>query len=141
MISFESIVKQLGGTDVLKQLGASVNASPEQVKKVAQLGLPTLMEAMNRNTNDKKGAAPRDRNHLLSPHGDVQRFRYRTMEPWPRTTPWLPPEKLHLRRLPEPSMGYRGRRRPGHQPHDRTGLRHLSSGGGMERRHNADHQL
>ncbi len=56
MDSFESIVKQIGKSDILKQLGDSVNAKPEQVKQAAQLGLPTLMEAMNRNTNNAKGA-------------------------------------------------------------------------------------
>jgi hypothetical protein len=56
MVSFESVMKQLENSDVLEQLGKSVGAKPAQVKKVAQLGLPTLMEAMNRNTNDKKGA-------------------------------------------------------------------------------------
>ena len=56
MASFESMIKQLESSSVLKQLGDSVGAEPEQVKKAAQLGLPTLMEAMNRNTNDKKGA-------------------------------------------------------------------------------------
>ncbi len=56
MISFESVMKQLENSDVLEQLGKSVGAKPAQVKKVAQLGLPTLMEAMNRNTNDTKGA-------------------------------------------------------------------------------------
>ena len=56
MTSFESVMKQLENSDVLAQLGKSVGAKPDQVKKVAQLGLPTLMEAMNRNSNDKKGA-------------------------------------------------------------------------------------
>ena len=56
MASFETLLKQLESSDMLEKLGDSVGAKPDQVKKAAQLSLPTLMEAMNRNTNDKDGA-------------------------------------------------------------------------------------
>lgn len=56
MISLETITKQLESTDILKQLGQSVGANPDQVQKAAKLGLPTLLEALNRNSNDASGA-------------------------------------------------------------------------------------
>ena len=56
MISFESLAKQLGDSNVLEQLGNAIGAKPEQVEKAEALALPTLMEALNRNTNSKKGA-------------------------------------------------------------------------------------
>lgn len=49
------ISKQLSNPDILKQIGNSVNAKPDQVEKVAKLGLPTMLEQLNRNTNDKEG--------------------------------------------------------------------------------------
>jgi hypothetical protein len=50
------IMKQLGNPEVLDQLGKTVGANPEQVQKVAQLGLPTLLEALNRNAGTPEGA-------------------------------------------------------------------------------------
>lgn len=50
------IMKQLGNPEVLDQLGKTVGANPEQVQKVAQLGLPTLLEALNRNAGTPQGA-------------------------------------------------------------------------------------
>jgi hypothetical protein len=52
----ELIMKQLGNPQVLDQLGKTVGANPEQVQKVAQLGLPTLLEALNRNAGTPQGA-------------------------------------------------------------------------------------
>lgn len=49
------ISKQLSNPDILKQIGDSVNAKPDQVEKVAKLGLPTMLEQLNRNTKDKEG--------------------------------------------------------------------------------------
>jgi len=57
MISLENIVKQLSDTELLDQLGNSVGADKEQIGAFTQIGLPTLMEALNRNTNDPDGAA------------------------------------------------------------------------------------
>jgi len=56
MISFEDLTSQLVGDDVLKQLGKSVGAKPTKVQKATMLSIPTLMEALNRNTNNKQGA-------------------------------------------------------------------------------------
>ncbi len=50
------ITSQLNNPDVLNQLGGKVGASPEQVQKLAQLGLPTMLEALNRNTSNPEGA-------------------------------------------------------------------------------------
>ena len=40
----------------LSQLNQSVNAKPTQVQKLTQLGLPMLMEALNRNASTPQGA-------------------------------------------------------------------------------------
>ncbi|NTW73173.1 MAG: DUF937 domain-containing protein [Eubacteriaceae bacterium] len=42
--------------NTLKQLSKSVNAKPDQVKKLTQIGIPTLIEALNRNSNTPQGA-------------------------------------------------------------------------------------
>lgn len=47
---------QLLNQDVLGKLGNSVNADPSQVQKLAQLGLPALMEALKRNASTEEGA-------------------------------------------------------------------------------------
>ena len=39
------ITNQLNNPDVLNQLGTKVGANPDQVQKLAQLGLPTMLEA------------------------------------------------------------------------------------------------
>lgn len=51
----ELIAGQLSNPNILKQLGSSVNASPEQVEKVAKIGLPTMIEQINRNTSSTEG--------------------------------------------------------------------------------------
>ncbi len=56
MSSLELIMKQLGNKETLQQLGQSVNAKPTKVKKATELGISTLMEALNRNTNTQEGA-------------------------------------------------------------------------------------
>jgi hypothetical protein len=56
MSSLESILKQLESKDALNHLSKSVNAKPKQVKDAAKLSLTTLAEALNRNTNNQKGA-------------------------------------------------------------------------------------
>jgi hypothetical protein len=50
------IMKQMGNPEVLDQLGKTVGANPEQVQKLAQLGLPTILEALNRNAGTLEGA-------------------------------------------------------------------------------------
>lgn len=40
----------------LKQLNKKVDAEPEKVEKAAQISIPMLMEALNRNTNNPQGA-------------------------------------------------------------------------------------
>lgn len=51
----DSILKD---PSVLQKLGSKVNANPEEVKKAATLGVPTIIEALNRNaqSSDKKEA-------------------------------------------------------------------------------------
>lgn len=56
MSSLELIMKQLSNKETLQQLGQSVNAKPGKVKKATELGISTLMEALNRNTNTQEGA-------------------------------------------------------------------------------------
>ena len=50
------LIKQLNNDDVLGQVSQSMGVEPQQVKKVTQLGLPTLVEAMNRNAKTQEGA-------------------------------------------------------------------------------------
>jgi len=50
------LTSQMGNTDVLNQLGKSVGANPDQVQKLTQLGLPTILEALNRNASTPDGA-------------------------------------------------------------------------------------
>ena len=50
------ITNQLNNPDVLNQLGTKVGANPDQVQKLAQLGLPTMLEALNRNASHPEGA-------------------------------------------------------------------------------------
>jgi hypothetical protein len=50
------LIKQLNNDDVLGQVSKSMGVKPQQVKKVTQLGLPTLVEAMNRNAKTQEGA-------------------------------------------------------------------------------------
>ena len=56
MISFDQIAEQLDNKELLAMLGQKVGAKPEQVQMVAKMGLPTIMEALNRNSNDSAGA-------------------------------------------------------------------------------------
>ncbi|MDD3656333.1 MAG: DUF937 domain-containing protein [Atribacterota bacterium] len=45
-----------GNQKVIKQLNKSVGGEPEKVEKAVQIGIPLLMEALNRNTNNPEGA-------------------------------------------------------------------------------------
>lgn len=46
----------LGGSDVFRQLGEKVDANPQQVEQIAAVGIPTLLEAMDRNAHTPGGA-------------------------------------------------------------------------------------
>ena len=50
------IKDQLGNPDVLKQLGQSVGADAGQVSKLTELGLPAILEGLNRNASTEGGA-------------------------------------------------------------------------------------
>jgi hypothetical protein len=45
-----------GNQKLIKQLNKSVGGEPEKVEKAVQIGVPLLMEALNRNTNNPEGA-------------------------------------------------------------------------------------
>ena len=49
------VTEQLMDDGMLSKLGGTVGARPEQVRKVTQMGLPALMEAMGRNAKDPDG--------------------------------------------------------------------------------------
>ena len=71
------ITSQLNNPDVLNQLGGKVGASPDQVQKLAQLGLPTMLEALNRNASNPEGAqslAGALDNHQIDTHDDISGF-------------------------------------------------------------------
>jgi len=57
-----------GKNPAFKQLSQSVNSEPEKVEKTVQLGIPMLMEALNRNTNTSQGA--QDLANALEKHKD-----------------------------------------------------------------------
>lgn len=52
----ELLTNKLDDDNALNELGRSVKAEPAQVKKFAQMGIPTLLEAMNRNSSSPEGA-------------------------------------------------------------------------------------
>jgi hypothetical protein len=50
------INEQLTNPDTLRKLGKTVGAQPDQVQKVAQLGLPALLQALGNNAGTSSGA-------------------------------------------------------------------------------------
>lgn len=50
------LTDQLNNRDVLNQLGATVGANESQVKKLTELGIPTLLQALERNSSTSEGA-------------------------------------------------------------------------------------
>ncbi len=71
------ITNQLNNPDVLNQLGSKVGANPDQVQKLAQLGLPTMLEALNRNASNPEGAQSLARaldNHQIDNLDDISGF-------------------------------------------------------------------
>jgi len=53
---FNIIADQLNNQDTLSKLGQSVGADPAQVQKVAQLGMPAILQALQRNSSTDDGA-------------------------------------------------------------------------------------
>jgi len=56
MLDFKSYAKQFTNKDVLDVLAQSVGGDTDKVGKATALGLPAIMEALNRNTNTEEGA-------------------------------------------------------------------------------------
>lgn len=53
----ELLTSQLNQKGVVDTLSKSVNAKPDQVKQLAHLALPTLLQAMNKNAKSEQGAS------------------------------------------------------------------------------------
>lgn len=53
----ELLTSQLGSSGALNQLGKAVGADPSKVQKAAQLGLPAILQALNRNASTAEGAS------------------------------------------------------------------------------------
>lgn len=54
---YKFINDQLNNQKTLEKLGRSVKAKPSDVQQVAQLGIPALLQALNRNATTEKGAS------------------------------------------------------------------------------------
>lgn len=50
------LLKQVDQKDTLDQLSKSINAKPDQVKKLTEEGLPTLLAALSKNASTPQGA-------------------------------------------------------------------------------------
>lgn len=53
---FQMLSDISGNQEMIKKLNQSVNAEPDKLEKAVQIGIPMLMEALNRNTNTPQGA-------------------------------------------------------------------------------------
>ncbi|MDD2282927.1 MAG: DUF937 domain-containing protein [Eubacteriales bacterium] len=62
------VTEQINSKDVLSKIGKSVGAKPSQVKKVTELGMPALVQALQRNVSTADGAAAL--NKALDQHKD-----------------------------------------------------------------------
>jgi hypothetical protein len=51
MTQLNDLLSQLTKSSVVKTMGKQVAADPNQVKQLIQLGLPTLIQAMNQNAS------------------------------------------------------------------------------------------
>lgn len=49
------VTGQLNNADILKMLGGSTKAEPDQIKKLATVGLPAILDQMSKNTADEAG--------------------------------------------------------------------------------------
>ena len=56
MTQLNDLLAQLTRSTVVKSMGKQVSAQPDQVKQLIQLGLPTLLQAMNQNASTPQGA-------------------------------------------------------------------------------------
>lgn len=68
---------QLGNENVLKQLSKSTGADSSQIQQAMKLGLPALMQAMNKNAASEKGASSLAKaldNHKDDNTDDVENF-------------------------------------------------------------------
>lgn len=74
---FDLLTNQLNNPEVLNKLGQQVGANPDQVQKLTQLGLPTMLEALKRNASNPDGAqalAGALDNHQLDNFDDLSGF-------------------------------------------------------------------
>mgnify|MGYP000903930259 FL=1 len=62
------VTEQINSKAVLGKIGKSVGAKPSQVKKVTELGMPALVQALQRNVSTSEGAAAL--NKALDQHKD-----------------------------------------------------------------------
>ncbi len=53
----ELLTSQISQKGVVDTLSKSINAKPDQVKQLASLALPTLLQAMNKNAKTEQGAS------------------------------------------------------------------------------------
>lgn len=56
MNDLNDLLSLLNKKETLSQLGNTVNAKPDQVQRLAQSAIPTLLEALNRNASTPSGA-------------------------------------------------------------------------------------
>jgi len=64
----ELLTSQLSQKGVVETLSKTVNAKPDQVKQLAELALPTLLQAMNKNAKTESGA--KSLSKALDQHAD-----------------------------------------------------------------------
>lgn len=57
MSLFDTLSKQLSEKSTAAKLGESVGVSPEKVQRLAEIGLPTLLQGLLKNSSTPEGAA------------------------------------------------------------------------------------
>ena len=50
------LTDQLSNPETLRTMGQNVQAKPAQVKQITELGIPALLQAINRNASTQQGA-------------------------------------------------------------------------------------
>ncbi|MBN2253748.1 MAG: DUF937 domain-containing protein [Kosmotogaceae bacterium] len=68
MSLFDQISEKLSAEEVSSELAKSLGTTPDKVQKVTQLGLPTLLQGLVRNSSTKEGAE--SLNRALDQHKD-----------------------------------------------------------------------
>jgi len=68
MSLFDQISERLNSEEISSALAKSVETTPDKVQKVTQLGLPTLLQGLVRNSSTKEGAE--SLNRALNKHQD-----------------------------------------------------------------------